>query len=203
MSVSRIYASLSVTVLLAIGGCHSVPPQTARTDKLPLCAFPRPVANRTYMVFFDHHSTAIQPRSELVIREFASSIDRLQPFYSGIVVAVWPGKDTSEVTPQDRGLDLRRGQAVARLLHVLLPYAQTKVRPRGTTHLPVPTDILTPEPQNRSAYLLFLDGKQIRPFDYQSDCTDWLRSHTCGPDVDARQATVCKQVEKVAHEFQP
>lgn len=187
---------------MAICGCHSAPPQAVQAYKLPQCAYPKRVANRTYMVFFDAHSAVVKSRSELAIRDFASDIDRLQPFYNAIVIGILPGKDTSEITPQDRGLDLRRGQAVARVARDVLPYARTEVHPLRTEHLPLPTDILTPEPQNRSAYLTMVGGKQIRPFDYQNDCIDWLRSHKCGPDVDANNITVCKQVEKVAGEFQ-
>lgn len=200
--IRRMCALFSMTLLLAANGCHPVAEPIAKSVKLPYCAGPRRTESRTYMVFFDQHSAVVGVRSKTVIEGFVASLERERSYYDEIATTIIPGKDTSEVLSRDRGLDLRRGQAIERLLRSLAPYARIDIRPHGTDHSPLPTDAFTPEPQNRSAYLIFVGGKQIRPFAWQADCMDWLRSHHCDTALDAAQTAVCKQVEKVAHEFQ-
>jgi outer membrane protein OmpA-like peptidoglycan-associated protein len=182
-------------------GCNRLQENNYEADRLPACAGQRPTDSPTYLVFFDQHSEVVNPRQLPIVKEFVSSLSD----YRDLTVGVVASTDTSEVLLRDQNLDLRRGQAVERLLREDGIAADAKIRifPEGSKRLFVPTPPLTAEPQNRNVWLHIQDGKRVRPTYWQAACIDWLRTHRCDPQVSAEQAAVCKRVEKVAQEFHP
>ena len=143
----------------------------------------------------------ITHRGMQVTEEFAKRVAN----FNSVVISLVSGKDTSEVLPEDRGLDSRRGQAVKNeLKKVGIPTdTRIKVLGRGTTHPLVPTPPFTNEPQNRNVQFLVTSGKQAKPFPWQRECRDWVLANHCDAGASKEQAAICKQVQKVANEFQP
>jgi len=191
----RIIRALTMAGLMTAAACQAIPATSSQIYALPPCAQPQPVPQRSYMVFFDQHSAVITPRGIKIIQEFGQEFS----IYSDLDVFIEAGKDTSEISARDRGLDMRRGTAVAQLIKQLgtLPGSRFHIIGTGTKSLLLPTPPQTPEPQNRSATLFTRGGKQIRPTTLQSECLSWLREHPCGPRVSDAQRAICLKVEGV------
>jgi hypothetical protein len=113
--------------------------------------------------------------------------------------------DTSEVSPSDRNLSLRRGNAVENVMRQigLPPSSTVTVDAVGADHLLVPTPPLTNEPQNRNAIFFTLGGRQVLPNAIQSGCLAWLRTHECGVNADDAQRILCTKVQGVVGPFKP
>ena len=197
----RIVRAVTMAGLITSAACQAIPATSSQIYALPRCAQPQPVSDRSYRVFFDQHSAVITPRGLTTIQAFSREFS----IYSDLDVFIEASVDTSEVSARDRGLDLRRGRAVAHLIKQLGIASDSRVHiiGAGTTSFLVPTPPQTPEPQNRSATLFTRGGKQMRPTALQSECLSWLREHRCGPGVSDAQQAICLKVEGVTDGFGP
>jgi outer membrane protein OmpA-like peptidoglycan-associated protein len=195
----KIIPAMTLACLITIAACKSISPKSSPVYELPPCAQPQPVPQRSYIVFFDQHSAVVTPRGTRIIQQFDNEFS----IFSDLDVFIEASTDTSETSHRDRGLDMRRGEAVARLIKQFGISSDSRIHivAIGTKSPLVPTPPLTPEPQNRSAILFARGGKQIRPDTLQSECLSWLREHQCGPQVSDAQKSVCVQVQGVAGAF--
>ena len=190
---------MTLAVLVALAACCSNRHNPSQEDAPPQCARPQPVEQRTYIVFFDQHSSAVTGRGTAIVREF---MDRIKIF-TDVDILIYANKDSSEVTYADRTLNLHRAEAVAALMrHMgLPPNARISIAARGTTAPMVPTPALKAEPQNRGVVLSARGGRQILPNDVQRACIGWLQTHDCGADVSDQQRATCDKVRAVVGVF--
>ena len=197
----KIISAMALACLITTAACKPISPWSSRTYELPPCAQPQPVPQRSYMVFFDQHSAVVTPRGIKIIQQFDTEFS----IFSDLDVFIEASTDTSEGSARDRGLDMRRGEAIARLIKQFGISSDSRIHivAVGTKSPLVPTPPLTPEPQNRSAILFTRGGKQTRPDALQSECLSWLREHQCGTQVSDAQRSICVKVQGVAGAFSP
>jgi outer membrane protein OmpA-like peptidoglycan-associated protein len=108
-------------------------------------------ASRTYLVFFDWDKATLTDRARQIISTAAAASTKVQ--YTRIEVNGYT--DTSGTPQYNRGLSVRRAQAVAaELVNDGVPQAAISVQGVGGTHLLVPTGAGVREPQNRRVEIM-------------------------------------------------
>ena len=150
----RVSAAVAV---LVVAGCYAEPTLVRKVpDPVPQCALPQPVAQRSYIVFFDRHSDVISDRGAAILREF---VNFLKPF-GNLKIRILANTDASETLQRDHGLDVRRGQAVARMIRDIgIPRdSSIDVEGYGSRAPLLPTPPGVAEPQNRYVTLIVWMG---------------------------------------------
>ena len=116
-------------------------------------AVPAPAAipARSFLVFFDWDKATLTDRARQIVAEAASTSTKVQ--YTRLEVNGYT--DTSGTPQYNRGLSLRRGQAVAaELVKDGVPKTAINIQGFGETHPLVPTGAGVREPQNRRVEII-------------------------------------------------
>jgi outer membrane autotransporter protein len=114
-------------------------------------AVPSAAVARSYLVFFDWDTATLTDRAKQIIREAADNSTHVQ--YTRIAVNGYT--DTSGTARYNKGLSLRRAEAVAsELVRDGVPRDGIAIQGFGDTHLLVPTGPGVREPQNRRVEII-------------------------------------------------
>ncbi len=153
----------------------------------PACAKVLEHPDRGWLAFFDSHSAALTARARVILEELAAAFREDH----GRFIGLNGNTDSAETTAEDRGLGLRRAEAVAEALR------EAGVTPRAIYTKDVgQTTPLGPqlpdhsEPQNRRVDLIPMGmqsenrGRAIR------DCKAWIKA-SCFGSLAADQQTLC------------
>jgi len=113
---------------------------------LPRWPSPASFPGRSYLVFFDRHSTSLTDRARQIIEAAADTSTTVQ--YSRIEVNGYT--DTSQSPVESQGISMETAKAVAtELVKDGVPKTAISLNGFGSTHLLVPTGAGVGEPQNR------------------------------------------------------
>ncbi|HEX4368066.1 MAG TPA: OmpA family protein [Rhodopila sp.] len=110
-----------------------------------------PTPARSYLLFFDWDKATLTTRAQQIVKEAADNATKVQ--YTRIDVNGYT--DTSGTPQYNKGLSIRRGQAVAvELVKDGVPKAAIAIQGFGETHLLVSTGPGVREPQNRRVEII-------------------------------------------------
>ena len=140
------------SVLIGVRYAFGVAPAAAAVAQTQtMTQAPAPAAARSYLVFFDWDRADLSTRAKQIIGDAADNSRKVS--YTKLEVNGYA--DTSGTPTYNKGLSVRRGQAVAaELVKDGVPRAAIAITGYGDTNLLVPTGPGVREPQNRRVEII-------------------------------------------------
>jgi outer membrane protein OmpA-like peptidoglycan-associated protein len=155
---------------------------------LPRCALPKPVIDRTFIVFFDRHRDELTGRAKTILQELADYSER-ERLYD---LRIYGHSDASEIKGGDRGVGGRRAAKVRDFLKQAgVRDDIMTTRDVGPNQPLVRTEPGRPEPQNRFVMFRYRGYGSLEQAAERKACLDWLQRTYCEAPANKRTQQAC------------
>ena len=155
---------------------------------LPRCTLPKPIIDRTFIVFFDRHRDDLTGRAKTILQELADYAQK-QRLYD---LQISGYSDASEIKGWDRGIGGRRAAKVREFLKQAgVREDVMTARDVGPSHPLVRTDLGQPEPQNRFVMFRYRGEGSLEEATERKACLDWLQKTYCEAPANKRNQQAC------------